>query len=120
MTWARHRISSGDDFRAVTRRGSRSARSHVVAHVALLPESPQGPRVGFVVSKKAGNSVVRHRVTRRLRDIARRRLDLLPPGTTCVLRSLPGIEQVPFTELEEQVTGAISAAVRKLERSART
>lgn len=114
MTWSRHRISSGDDFRRTTRQGVRAARSHVVVHLALLPETPEGPRVGFVVSKKVGNSVVRHRVTRRLREIVRPRLDLLPAGSTCVVRTLPGIQDVPFAELTDEVAGAMAAAARKL------
>ncbi|GAB2542856.1 ribonuclease P protein component [Brachybacterium huguangmaarense] len=114
MSWSRHRIPSGDAFRSVTRLGVRSARSHVVAHLALLPGAPEGPRVGFVVSKKVGNSVVRHRVTRRLREIVRPRLDLLPPGSTCVLRTLPGVAEVAFADLEGEVDGALRAAARKL------
>lgn len=116
MTWSRHRIPSGDDFRRTTRQGVRAARSHVVVHLALLPETPEGPRVGFVVSKKVGNSVVRHRVTRRLREIVRPRLDLLPAGSTCVVRTLPGIQDVPFAELADEVAGAMGSASAKLRR----
>jgi len=114
VTWSRHRISSGDDFRRATRQGVRSARSHVVVHLALLPEAPEGPRVGFVVSKKVGNSVVRHRVTRRLREIIRPRLSLLPSGSTCIVRALPGIDDVPFAQLTEQVDSAVRTAATKL------
>lgn len=116
MTWSRHRISSGDDFRRTSRQGVRAARSHVVVHLALLPEAPDGPRVGFVVSKKVGNSVVRHRVTRRLREIVRPRLELLPRGSTCVVRTLPGIVDVPFAELEREVEQAMGSAAAKLRR----
>ncbi|WP_010533186.1 ribonuclease P protein component [Brachybacterium squillarum] len=115
-SWSRHRLRSGDDFRAVTRRGVRSARSHVVVHLALLPQAPEAPRVGFVVSKKVGNSVVRHRITRRLRELVRAHLDAFPAGSTAVIRALPGAEQLPFADLEDEVTGALGSAVRKLER----
>lgn len=47
------------------------------------------PRVGFIVSKAVGNSVVRHRVTRRLRAVMAARLAFLPPGTDVVIRALP-------------------------------
>ena len=119
MPWARHRLRTGDDFRAVTRQGTRSARSHVVVHLALSPERGPEPRVGFVVSKKIGNAVVRNRVTRRLREIFRARMDTLPAGCDVVLRALPGIEELPFAELAEQVDGAIAAALRKHERRGR-
>lgn len=50
-----------------------------------LPTRPQ--RVGFVVSKAVGNSVVRHRVLRRLRALVAQRLALLPAGTDVVVRA---------------------------------
>ncbi|MCT1775706.1 ribonuclease P protein component [Brachybacterium sp. p3-SID957] len=114
--WSRHRLRTGDDFRAVTRRGVRSARSHVVVHLALLPEGPEAPRVGFVVSKKIGNAVVRNRVTRRMREIIRPQLAQLPPTAAVVVRALPGIDAQAFDQLETDLTGALDSATRKLSR----
>ncbi|CAM4002256.1 ribonuclease P protein component [Helcobacillus massiliensis] len=72
--------------------------------------------MGFVVSKKVGNSVIRHRVTRRLREIMRPRMHLLPPRSTCVVRALPGIQSVQFQDLAAQTESAVAAAVTKLQR----
>lgn len=120
MNWSSHRLHTGDEFRAVTRGGVRSARSHVVVHLSLLTQEGDAPRVGFVVSKRIGNAVVRNRVTRRLREIVRPRFETLPPGSGIVLRALPGIDEQPFAELEADVVGALGAAARKLERRTRT
>lgn len=114
MTWSRHRLRSGDDFRAVTRRGARAARSHVVVHLALLPEGPEAPRVGFVVSRKIGNAVVRNRVTRRLREIIRPQLAGLPAHSAVVIRTLPGIDEQPFAQLAEDVTEGLELAHTRL------
>ncbi|PWH05954.1 ribonuclease P protein component [Brachybacterium endophyticum] len=116
MNWSRHRLHTAQQFRTASRRGVRAARSHVVAHLVLRTEGPQEARVGFVVSTKVGNSVIRHRVTRRLREITRAHLAEIPESSDLVLRTLPGIQDVPFAELEEQVVGALSSARRKLER----
>lgn len=70
--------------------------------------------MGFVVSKAIGNSVVRHRVTRRFREIIRPRLGAMPVGATCVLRALPGIDDAVFADLTAEVESALDAAVRKL------
>ncbi len=48
-----------------------------------------GPRAGFVVGKTVGNSVVRHRVTRRLRAVVRDQLHRLPPTADLVVRARP-------------------------------
>lgn len=116
MTWSRHRLHTGGEFRAVTRGGVRAARSHVVVHLTLLTQGDEAPRVGFVVSKRIGNAVVRNRVTRRLREIIRPHLAALPPGTAVVLRALPGIDQQPFAELRADVDSALAGAERKLDR----
>ena len=116
MTWSRHRLRTGEDFRAITRSGVRSARSHVVVHLALIPQGAGAPRVGFVVSKRIGNAVVRNRVTRRLREIIRPLLAELPAHSALVIRALPGIEQAAFADLENEVGGALSSARRKLDR----
>ena len=116
MYWSSHRLRTGDEFRAVTRGGARSARSHVVVHLTLLTQGEEAPRVGFVVSKRIGNAVVRNRVTRRLREIVRPHLVTLPPGSAIVLRALPGIDEQPFAELRADVDSALGSASRKLAR----
>lgn len=79
-----------DEFRLVTRRGRRAGRPRLVAHL-LVPDDGGAapPRVGLVVSRAVGGSVVRHRVARRLRHVVRDRLGLLPPGSLLVLRATP-------------------------------
>ena len=83
--------------------------------VARLGVAETGPecgrtRIGFVVSKAVGNSVVRHRVTRRLRHLFRDRLGTLPPGCTLVVRALPSAAEAASAELG----GDIDSALRKL------
>jgi ribonuclease P protein component len=67
-------------------------------------------RVGFVVSKAVGNSVVRHRVSRRLRHLVRDRLGTLAPGSTLVVRALPAAATASSAELGND----LDAAVRRL------
>jgi ribonuclease P protein component len=50
---------------------------------------PSGARAGFVVGKAVGNSVVRHRVTRRLRAAVREELHRLPASADLVVRARP-------------------------------
>ena len=53
------------------------------------PTTPPGARAGFVVGKAVGNSVVRHRVTRRLRAVVGAELHRLPASADLVVRARP-------------------------------
>jgi ribonuclease P protein component len=64
-------------------------------------------RVGFVVSKAVGNSVVRHRVTRRLRHLMADRIGTLPPGCALVVRALPAAAGASSSELGADLDGAL-------------
>jgi ribonuclease P protein component len=59
--------------------------------------------VGFVVSKAVGNSVVRHRVTRRLRALMAQRVADLPDGADVVVRAQPAAATVRFEELAAEL-----------------
>lgn len=64
--------------------GGRPLRAHD-AHAV----TPPGARAGFVVGRAVGNSVVRHRVTRRLRAAVLAELDRLPATADLVVRARP-------------------------------
>jgi ribonuclease P protein component len=67
-------------------------------------------KVGFVVSKAVGNSVVRHRVTRRFRHVVSARLGTLLPGSSLVVRALPPAASASSAELALD----LDAALRRL------
>jgi ribonuclease P protein component len=106
-----HRVTAPSDFRAVMRAGRRAGRTHVVVHV-LVPrtdqESTRDPRVGFVVSKKVGNSVLRHRTVRRLRHVMAARLASLPGGSSVVVRAREGAADVESARLAAEIDSALA------------
>lgn len=109
-----YRLTQHNDFSAVLRSGKRAGRSRVVVHA--LPAGETGlerghpARVGLVVSKSVGGSVVRHRVSRKLRHVMRDVVPSLPPGTLLVLRAL----SVAATATSGELEADISAALHKL------
>ena len=70
-------------------------------------------RVGFTVTKKIGNAVVRNRMKRRLRALAR---ELLPArgiaGSDHVLIGRSGGIERDFATLRDELTSALSKAAR--------
>lgn len=71
--------------------------------------SGSGPaRVGLIVSSAVGNSVVRHRVTRRLRALCAVRVGALAEGTDVVVRATPQAAAASFAELAEALDHALS------------
>lgn len=69
--------------------------------------APRPALVGFVVGRSVGGSVVRHRVTRRLRAIAAARLSELPAGSATVVRALPEAASATSAQLAADVDAAL-------------
>ena len=77
-----------------------------------LPERPVDaggvhPRVGLVVGRAVGNSVVRHRVSRRLRAAAAEELHRLPPSADLVLRARPESADADYATLRGDLAGGL-------------
>ncbi len=97
------------DFSAVVRSGDRVRRGCLVVHLAPslhgTPDAP--PLVGLVVGRAVGGSVVRHRVSRRLRAQLAQRLDRLPSGSGTVVRALPGAGEAGSAQLGADIDSAL-------------
>ena len=89
---------------------------HVRVDDALVRDG--GPRLGLIVSKAVGDSVTRHRVSRRLRHIAMSELDRYPDDLMVVVRALAPAASAPGDRLAEDFAGALSGAVRRARGSA--
>jgi ribonuclease P protein component len=102
-----------DDFGTVVRRGTRARRGPVVVYYRAGLRSANDPApalIGLVVGRGVGGSVVRHRVSRRLRAQLAVRLDALPSGSGTVVRALPEAAAAHSAELGD----AVAAALRRL------
>ena len=107
-----HRLHRSADFAMVVRKGARKGRRTMVvhAHVDSSDVRVGGPRFGLVVSKAVGDSVTRHRVSRRLRHIAAELVDESGDDLMVVIRANPASAGASHEELVRDMRTGLSAA----------
>ena len=76
----KNRLSRSRDFDAVYRHGRSVSTRFLTLWVGRKnPDDPPEPRLGLAVPRAVGNSVVRNRIKRQLREIWRAKLDSFEP-----------------------------------------
>jgi ribonuclease P protein component len=105
-------LKKRSDFLAANR-GKRFPMPGFVLLVRPRGDDSDDMRVGFTVTKKIGNAVVRNRMKRRFRELAR---ELLPaggvPGADHVLIGREGGIERDFTLLRQELAKALEKARR--------
>jgi len=85
--------------------GKKTSAKHLVGYQLLEADQPK--RFGFVVSKACGGAVKRNQLKRRLRAMARQRMEAIPAGSQVVIRCLPGSAELEFSELSADFDRAL-------------
>ncbi|WP_290704117.1 MULTISPECIES: ribonuclease P protein component [Gordonia] len=116
-----YRIHRRSDFQRTLSQGVRTRTRDLDVHflnpAAAWPHRSRsdvalagGPRLGMIVSKRVGNSVVRHRLSRRIRvafdDSARQ---MCSPDTFVVVRARPSAACRSAVELADQLVRAVNS-----------
>jgi ribonuclease P protein component len=104
------RLKRRAEFLRAASKGRKGVASGVVLQ-ALPRNDEQGTRVGFTVTKKVGNSVVRNRTRRRLKEAARLLLQQVDVGNVdLVLIGRDSTRSRKFTSLVEDIRKALGKA----------
>ena len=103
------RIKSSSDFARVTKLGRRVTTDSLIGYL-YQSNSTEQPKLGLIVGKSVGNSVVRHRVARQIRHSSKSKLSNLPNGSLFVVRAMkqPNNAFNETTELMEKVLAKVS------------
>ena len=86
------------DFQRVYKKGKSYANKYLIMYV--LKQDTQENRIGISVSKKVGNSVVRHRLTRLIRESYRLNETRFVRGLDIVVIARPGAKERNFFDIE--------------------
>jgi ribonuclease P protein component len=73
-----------------------------------------GPRVGFTVGRVLGNSVVRNRIRRRMREAVRFNLNRLPSDVDVVINPKKLVLEAEFPKIVAEVERAFAVVEKKL------
>ena len=91
-------------------------------HDAAAPkqhaQTASGPRVGLTAGKVLGKAHERNRIKRRLRDVLRRHLDLLPEGADLILHPRRVVLTMEFTKLEAEIVRILTQAQADADKTA--
>ena len=91
-------LKKSADFQKVYREGRSCANRYLVLYV--LENHTDRNRLGISVSKKVGNSVVRHRITRLIRESYRLQEDIFNSGLDMVVIARKGAKDNTCQEIE--------------------
>lgn len=94
-------LKRNKQFRQVYRKGKSVACRELV--LIYAKNRSDMVHVGFSVGKRLGNSVVRNRVKRRLREAFRPNLPLLLPGFDLIVIARDAARDAPFSSLADSL-----------------
>ena len=91
-------LKKNRDFQNVYKNGKSYANKYLVMYI--LDNNLEKNRIGISVSKKVGNSVIRHRVTRLIRESYRLQEDVFNSGLDIVIIARSNAHEVGYKEIE--------------------
>ena len=93
-------LKKNNEFQRVYRKGTSQANRYLVMYVLENKDRHMENRLGISVSKKVGNSVVRHRITRLIRESYRLNETSFRQGVDIVVVARPSAKDRSYQELE--------------------
>ena len=91
-------LKKNQDFQTVYRGGKSYANKYLVMYV--MDSGREDTRIGISASKKVGNSIVRHRVTRLIRESYRLQEDMFNSGLDMVVIARISAKDRSMSEIE--------------------
>lgn len=94
-------LKKNKDFQLVYRNGKSYANKHLVMY--LLENNKEINRIGISVSKKVGNSIIRHHLTRLIRESYRLNEEKFQSGLDIVIVARVAAKDKNFFEIQNSL-----------------
>lgn len=104
------RLRSNRDFKLVYKRGKGYFNRNFT--FVIKKNNLQGSRVGFSITKKYGNAVMRNTMKRKLKEIFRHNFDLVKSGYDIVVIPKQNTKELDYKQLEKSVVHLLKIAFK--------
>ena len=94
-------LKKNKDFQTVYRQGKSYANKYLVLYI--MENQTEKNRIGISVSKKVGNSVIRHHLTRLIRESYRLQEECFQRGYDLVVIARQSAKDVTYKEMESRL-----------------
>ncbi|HHV09206.1 MAG TPA: ribonuclease P protein component [Clostridiales bacterium] len=91
-------LKKNEDFKEIYRTGKSYANKYLIMYVKK--NNTNSNRIGISVSKKVGNSVIRHRITRLIRESYRLSEDSFINGLDIIVVARVGAKGKDYSEIQ--------------------
>ena len=108
-----YRLTRRNQFTYVYKKGESSPAKNLI--LIYVKSKSNSLKVGFSVSKKIGNSVVRNKVKRRLREAFRTRLQNIQVGYNYIVIARQGIVENSYKEIANSLEYVLKKSGKYLE-----
>lgn len=98
MLAKKNRLKKKKEFNFIYKKGEVYYSKFIAMYV--LNTKLKDKKIGFSVSNKVGNSVIRHKVKRKLSEVVRLNLELLPINNY-IFVAKQGSENIDFSTMQE-------------------
>ena len=104
----KYRLRKNEEFKRVYKRGKNYWNRNLILYV--VENGLDYSRVGFIVTKKVGNSVVRNRTRRRVREIYRKYINNIKEGYDIIIIPKKNVVDIDHKDLESALIHILKLA----------
>ena len=94
----KHRLRKNDDFKKVYKKGKNYWNRNLILYI--MKNGLDYTRIGFSVTKKIGNSVVRNKIRRRMKEICRQNLNNIGKGYDIIFIPKKNVVDITYRDLK--------------------